>query len=86
MSSLDSQLQALIAAHGKEAVTAAALRALPVTTFEESNATLTKYKEELVVLHRLITNLEWEVRRQADEVKALEKNQYAPPLSELSNQ
>jgi hypothetical protein len=65
----------LIAVHGKDAVTAAAVRTLPVITFAESNEAIGKYKDEacdarkeLASLNRLITNLEGEVVRQAKEL------------------
>lgn len=82
MDPIADSILALIAAHGKDAVTAAAVRTLPVIPFAESNEAIGKYKDdvynerkqlskakdELVVLNRLITNLEGEVRRQAKEL------------------
>jgi hypothetical protein len=79
----------LIAVHGKDAVTAAAVRTLPVITFAESNEAIGKYKDdacdarkELASLNRLITNLEGEVVRQAKELalKDKEKATSRPPL------
>jgi hypothetical protein len=80
MSSIRSQIEdiilALAATHGKDVVTEAATRTLPVISFAESNAAIGKYKDQLcevkeenTVLHRLITNLEEEVKRQANELK-----------------
>lgn len=73
----------LITVYGMNAVVAAAVRTLPVTTFAESNEAVGRYKdevvaqrqlvnklkEEIVVLNRLITNLEGEIRRLAAELR-----------------
>jgi chromosome segregation ATPase len=114
MSSIRSQIEdiilALAATHGKDVVTEAATRTLPVISFAESNKGIEKYKDELVklatssakaedelvalkpaleklkeentVLHRLITNLEGEVKRQAKELKELEAKKQKQPLIE----
>ena len=75
MDPIADAILALIAAHGKDAVTAAAIRTLPVITFAESNEGIAKYKNETVDLGRLITNLERECKRLAQEVADLEKKQ-----------
>jgi hypothetical protein len=73
MDPIADAILALIAAHGTDAVTAAAVRTLPVITFAESNEGIAKYKNENVDLHRLVTNLEAECKRLAQEIKDLEK-------------
>lgn len=54
MSSIRSQIEdiilALVTTHGKDVVTEAATRTLPVISFAESNKGIEKYKDELVKL------------------------------------
>ncbi len=73
VSDASDAILALITAYGKDVVVDAAVRTLPVITFAESNEGIAKYKNEIVDLSRLITNLEKECLRLAQEVKDLEK-------------
>lgn len=80
MDPIADTILALIAAHGIDAVIAAAIRTLPVITFAESNAAIGKYKDELcdqknkeASLDRLAINLEGEIARLVKQLEEAQK-------------